>query len=64
MWLKQQIGQRRIRHGELVAWRHMLAILHESGLDSSAVLHYWGARACRVAFPRCMYRRLAHATTE
>ena len=59
MWLKAQIGQRRIRHGEIMVWRHMLTILRDApDRDSSVVLRYWGAWVCRVSLPQCMYRKL------
>lgn len=60
MWLKCKIGQRRMRHGELKAWERMRKVLYEdcSALDSSAILHYWGAWCCRVARPSCVMNRL------
>ncbi len=57
MWLKQRIGQRRIRHGEIAGWRKTVAYLH--GLDTDEYAHllsYWGRLGCTIQRPACWTR--------
>lgn len=57
MYLKSRIGQRRIRHSELVAWQRSVAILHLLALDPKTVLAYWGRTAWQCHVPCCVFAR-------
>ncbi len=63
MYLKSHIGQRRIRHSELIAWRQAVAILRTIEIDHMVVLGYWGRGAWQCPVPRCVFAR-RHARSD
>ena len=63
MYLKSCIGQRRIRHGELIAWQRSVALLRTIDLESNVVLGYWGRGAWQCPAPRCVFAR-RHARSD
>ncbi len=63
MYIKAHIGQRRIRHSELIGWRRSVAALRTIEIDPKAVLAYWGRGAWQCAAPRCVFAR-RHARSD